>query len=105
MQSSHLNVERPDRVPEMLGAGGISARQLRWSFDLNVWTHGQRQGGLTKEEERFLRTSRGEEAVSAQAVERKRDFSHPQADAFAGANAEEKIGLLRSIPQLHSGCK
>jgi hypothetical protein len=26
----------------------------------------------------------------------KRDFSHPQADAFAGANAEEKVGLLRS---------
>jgi hypothetical protein len=29
-------------------------------------------------------------------TEEKRDFSHPQADAFAGANAEEKVGLLRS---------
>ncbi len=28
--------------------------------------------------------------------ESKRDSSHPQADAFAGAKAEEKIGLLRS---------
>jgi len=27
---------------------------------------------------------------------RKRDFSLLQADTFAGANAEEKIGLLRS---------
>ncbi len=26
----------------------------------------------------------------------KRDSSHPQADAFAGTKAEEKIGLLRS---------
>jgi hypothetical protein len=26
----------------------------------------------------------------------KRDFSHPQADAFAGAKAEDEIGLLRS---------
>jgi len=26
----------------------------------------------------------------------KRDSSHPQADAFAGAKAEEKIGPLRS---------
>jgi len=24
------------------------------------------------------------------------EVSHPQADAFAGANAEEKVGLLRS---------
>jgi hypothetical protein len=29
-------------------------------------------------------------------MKEKRDFSHPQADAFAGANAEEKVGLLRS---------
>jgi hypothetical protein len=28
--------------------------------------------------------------------EEKRDFSHPRADAFAGANAEEKVGPLRS---------
>ncbi len=28
--------------------------------------------------------------------ESKRDSSHPQAVAFAGAKAEEKIGLLRS---------
>ena len=27
---------------------------------------------------------------------RKRDSSHPQADAFAGAKAKEKVGLLRS---------
>jgi len=26
----------------------------------------------------------------------KRDFSHSQADAFARANAQEKVGLLRS---------
>jgi hypothetical protein len=26
----------------------------------------------------------------------KRDISHPQGDAFAGAKAEEKIALLRS---------
>jgi hypothetical protein len=28
--------------------------------------------------------------------EAKRDSSHPQADAFAGAKAKEKVGLLRS---------
>ena len=28
--------------------------------------------------------------------EEKRDSSHPQADAFAGAKAKEKVGLLRS---------
>jgi hypothetical protein len=44
------------------------------------------------------------------------EVSHPQADAFipqkardgeecAGANAENKIGLLRSIPQRHPGYK
>jgi len=32
----------------------------------------------------------------AGAEKRKKDFSHPQADAFAGAKAEEKVGLLRS---------
>ena len=35
----------------------------------------------------YLRTKRSEE---------KRDSSHRQADAFAGAKAKEKIGLLRS---------
>src|SRR5258708_1916547 len=35
-------------------------------------------------------------ACPGMAHEEKRDFSHPRADAFAGANAEEKVGLLRS---------
>lgn len=35
-------------------------------------------------------------AGPAAVPEEKRDFSHPQADRFAGANREEKIGLLRS---------
>jgi hypothetical protein len=43
---------------------------------------------------------------------REERFLSAQADAFptgsessiAGANAEEKIGLLRSIPQNHPGC-
>jgi hypothetical protein len=30
--------------------------------------------------------------------EEKRDFSHAQADRFAEAKREEKVGLLRSIP-------
>ncbi len=46
----------------------------------------------------------GERAVEGQMAtrsrfygnEEKRDSSHPQADAFAGAKAEEKVGLLRS---------
>ncbi len=38
------------------------------------------------------------EADSDKGEERngKRDSSHPQANAFAGAKAEEKVGLLRS---------
>jgi hypothetical protein len=56
--------------------------------------------------------------------EEKRDFSHPQADAFAGSESGrksrpasfemtvwaarpkgKKIGLLRSVPEHHSGRK
>ncbi len=36
------------------------------------------------------------EEASAKKLKPKRDSSHPQADRFAGANREEKIGLLRS---------
>jgi hypothetical protein len=43
--------------------------------------------GRALERELFKRESGDQE---------KRDSSHPQADAFAGAKAEEKIGLLRS---------
>ena len=32
-------------------------------------------------------------------------FLSAQADTFAGANAEEKVGLLRSVPQQHPGGK
>jgi hypothetical protein len=31
-------------------------------------------------------------------------FLSAQADRFAGAKREEKVGLLRSIPQKHPGC-
>jgi hypothetical protein len=34
--------------------------------------------------------------VPREGKKEKRDSSHPQADAFAGAKEEEKIGLLRS---------
>jgi hypothetical protein len=36
---------------------------------------------------------------------RKRDSSHPQADPFTGVNGEGKVGLLRSVPSYHPGCK
>ncbi len=32
-------------------------------------------------------------------------FLSAQANRFAGAHAEERIGLLRSVPQNHPGCK
>jgi len=47
-------------------------------------------------EERFIA------AEFAAVVQR---LSHPQGDAFAGAKAEEKVGLLRSVPKNHPGCK
>jgi hypothetical protein len=37
------------------------------------------------------------ERIGVQPIEEEQgDFSHPQTDAFAGANAEEEVGLLRS---------
>jgi len=36
------------------------------------------------------------ERASSKKLKSKRDSSHPQADPFAGAKGEEKIGLLGS---------
>ncbi len=43
-----------------------------------------------------IQTAERKRSLCASERKRKRDFSHPQADGFAGANAEEKVGLLRS---------
>ncbi len=40
-----------------------------------------------------------------EAEQREERFLSAQADAFAGAKAEEKVGPLRSVPQNHPGCQ